>query len=85
MNPQTLAVARDFTDSVHCGVVSAVVKPDGPERTSAAVFRIKFHLRTLEAWETGENSIGLVGDPRPAYTCLLVLNGCGSFPPKIIM
>jgi hypothetical protein len=40
LNPQTLAVVGDFTNSMHCGaVVDAVVALVGPKMASTAVFR----------------------------------------------
>jgi hypothetical protein len=74
LNPQTLAVVGDFTNSAHGGaVVRVVVTLDGLKMASIAVFRIKFHLRTLEASETGENQQRLVGDRGTASTCYLDL------------
>ena len=74
MNRQTLAVVGDFTNSAHGGaVVRVVVTLDGLKMASIAVFRIKFHLRTLEASETGENQQRLVGDRGTASTCYLDL------------
>jgi hypothetical protein len=74
LNPQTLAVVGDFTNSAHGGaVVRVVVTLDGLKMASIAVLRIKFHLRTLEASETGENQQRLAGDRGTASTCHLDL------------
>lgn len=54
--------------------VRAVVILDGFKNAFIAVLRIRFHLRTLEAWEADENRKRLVGDRGTVYTCLLVLN-----------